>query len=326
MMEKELRKECNKQGIALFVYKMIMSAAVVVVMLGGTIGYLIDQLLSGEQNVERLMEGFLQRISQNASSGWGYLLAIVIGLVILLIWKKPAFFRREILKKGRPLGVGSFFTILCLFMGAQLASQLGMIVMDSILGVFGKSITEAMESTASVSTGDFSMWLYVGLGAPIFEEILFRGLLMRSLEPYGKRLSILVSALLFGFYHGNPVQAPYAALVGMVLGYVAMEHNIVWAMVLHMFNNLIFADTFPRLLQNLPLGVQDVIMYAVMIAFALVAVVLLIVKRRQVVDTVRKDVIRPWQYNGAFLSPMLLVVIGSCVADMALFMLMMLIA
>ena len=324
-MEKSLRKECNRQGIALFIYKMIMSTAVTVVMIGGTIGYLFRQLLQGQVDMEHLLDGFVEHLLQSTGSGWGYMLAIAIGVAILLIWKKPTFFRCEILKKGRPMGVGSFATILCLFMAAQIVSQLGLVVMDGLLGFFGKSMTEYMQS-AAMDTDTFSMWLYAGLGAPIFEEILFRGLIMRSLEPYGKRMSILVSALLFGFFHGNPVQAPYAALVGMVLGYVAMEHNIIWAMVLHMFNNLIFADTFFRLIQELPLDTQNYIVYGVMIAFAIAALILLIVKRRQVMESIRKDIIQPWQYNAAFLSPMILVVIASCVADMALFVLMLMIA
>ena len=324
-MEKSLRKECNRQGIALFIYKMIMSTAVTVVMIGGTIGYLFRQLLQGQVDMEHLLDGFVEHLLQSTGSGWGYMLAIAIGVAILLIWKKPTFIRREILKKGRPMGVGSFATILCLFMAAQIVSQLGLVVMDGLLGFFGKSMTEYMQS-AAMDTDTFSMWLYAGLGAPIFEEILFRGLIMRSLEPYGKRMSILVSALLFGFFHGNPVQAPYAALVGMVLGYVAMEHNIIWAMVLHMFNNLIFADTFFRLIQELPLDTQNYIVYGVMIAFAIAALILLIVKRRQVMESIRKDIIQPWQYNAAFLSPMILVVIASCVADMALFVLMLMIA
>ena len=98
-MEKALRKECNRQGIALFIYKMIMSTAVTVAMIGGTIGYLIQQLLQGQVDVEHLIDGFMEHLLQSATSGWGYLLAIAIGVAILLIWKKPAFFRQEILKK-----------------------------------------------------------------------------------------------------------------------------------------------------------------------------------------------------------------------------------
>ena len=318
-MEKALRKECNTQGIALLVYKLIMNVAVTAAMLIGAIGFVINQLSDPFMDMESLATGLTDYISQAASSGWGYLLAIAIGMTILLVWKKPSYFRHELLKRGRRMGVGSFFVILCLFMSAQLLAQIGMIVMDLILGIWGLSMSGYMES-AGVSTDSLSMVLYVGLGAPIFEEILFRGLVMRSLEPYGKRMAILVSALLFGFYHGNPVQTPYAFLVGLVLGYVAMEYNMIWAMVLHMFNNLIFADSFLRVLNYLPALWAEVVSYGVMIAFALAAIVLLVIKRRQVVAAVKKEIIEPWQYNGAFLSPLLLVVYGSCLLDILLFM------
>jgi membrane protease YdiL (CAAX protease family) len=139
-------------------------------------------------------------------------------------------------------------------------------------------------------------------------------------------MAIFVSALLFGFYHGNPVQAPYAALVGMVLGYVAMEHNIIWAMVLHMFNNLIFADTIPRLLQNLPVNFQNAVVIGLLVVFALTAAILLIVKRWQVLTYLKEDRIQPWQYNGAFLSPVLLVLVAVCVMDMVSFLGLMLIS
>ena len=56
------------------------------------------------------------------------------------------------------------------------------------------------------------------------------------------------------------------------------------------------------------------------------AVILLIVKRRQLMREIRKEKILAWQYNGAFLSPMMLVVYASCIGDMALFMLMLFIA
>lgn len=325
-MKKRLRKECNKQGIALLIYKAIMTEAVTMVIVLGMIGIMVEQILAGQQDMEVILNTMLESITALSSSGWGYLLAIAVGTVVLLLWKKPRFFRREIMRQGRPMGFGSFALILSLFMSAQLLSQIGIIIMNIMLSILGIDLMGYMEMAASIDTDNFSMWLYAGLGAPIFEELLFRGLVMRSLEPYGKKIAILVSALLFGFYHGNPLQAPFAAMVGLVLGYVAMEHNIVWAMVLHMFNNLIFADCLPRLLGSMPEILSTLIIYAVLFAFAIVAAVLLIVKRRQLVAHLKKDPIMPWQFNGAFLSPLLLVLVGSCVGDMLLFMLMVAIA
>ena len=325
-MKNRLRKECNKQGIALLIYKAIMTETVTMVIVLGMIAVMFEQVLAGQQDMNEILRAMLEEVTALSSSGWGYLLAIAIGTLVLLLWKKPRFFRREIMRQGRPMGFGSFALILSLFMCAQLFSQIGIILMNIILSILGIDLMGYMEMAASVDTDNFSMWLYAGLGAPIFEELLFRGLVMRSLEPYGKRMAILVSALLFGFYHGNPLQAPFAAMVGMVLGYVAMEHNIVWAMVLHMFNNLIFADCLPRLLGNMPDVMANLIIYGILFGFAIVAAVMLIVKRRQLVAHLKKDSIQPWQYNGAFLSPLLLVLVGSCVGDMLLFMLMVMIA
>ena len=305
-------------GIALLIYKLMMNVAVSIVAIVTVAMY----LFSGS-GLEILQSDLLDLFTR--CSGWGYLLAIAAGMLSLLLWKKPSFFEAQIMKKGRPMTLSSFLIMFCLFMSAQLISQLGLKVMDGIFGIFGLSMSEYM-SSVGVSTDGLSMLLYVGLGAPIFEEILFRGLVLRTLEPYGKRLAILVSALLFGFFHGNPVQGPYAAIVGLVLGYVTLEYNILWAMLLHMFNNLIFADSLPRMLQCLPTQISDGIIYGIMIVFALCAVVLLLVKHRQVVDAVRKDPIQPWQYDGAFTSPMLLVLIGFCVVDMVVFLGMMILS
>lgn len=57
--------------------------------------------------------------------------------------------------------------------------------------------------------------------APVFEEFMFRGLIMNALRPYGNGLSIFVSAVLFGIMHGNFNQLFYTAVFGIAMGYIA---------------------------------------------------------------------------------------------------------
>jgi hypothetical protein len=133
------------------------------------------------------------------------------------------------------------------------------------------------------------MFLYVCLFAPISEEILFRGLIMRSLEPYGKKFAILASAFLFGIFHCNIVQSPYAFAVGLVLGYVAVEYNILWAMVLHMINNLVLADMIYRLLGSLPDDTVNVIIWLIILVCSGVAALIMIVKRKQIAAWLREN-------------------------------------
>jgi uncharacterized protein len=64
--------------------------------------------------------------------------------------------------------------------------------------------------------------LIVGIGAPIVEEIFYRGLLQRSLaRRFGAWIGILGSALLFGLSHFQLLQLPALVLFGVVLGVLA---------------------------------------------------------------------------------------------------------
>jgi membrane protease YdiL (CAAX protease family) len=55
--------------------------------------------------------------------------------------------------------------------------------------------------------------------APITEELLFRGVLLRGLvQSYGERVGLLVSAVLFGLLHGRLAEALVAFVAGLVLG------------------------------------------------------------------------------------------------------------
>ena len=45
--------------------------------------------------------------------------------------------------------------------------------------------------------------------SPIFEELLFRKILLEKLLPYGKVIAIAISSLFFGLYHANLEQLLY---------------------------------------------------------------------------------------------------------------------
>lgn len=306
-----MRRDYSVQGWALLVYLGIMNFAVMLIMGMATIYIVFTEMIGGNAIDAEAMANQLLDIS-----GWGYLLAIAIGFVALLIWKKPKFCFSTLWTRGKPMTVGSFAAILAMFMSAQLISQLGMTAVEYILNLFDLSMAEYLES-ASVSTDGVAMFLYVGLGAPISEELLFRGLVLRSMEKHGKHFAIIASALLFGLFHGNLIQAPFAFLVGLVLGYVTVEYNIGWAMVLHMANNLLLADTMTRLTSGLSTEVSDMIFWALMIVFGLAALIVLVVKRAQVADYFRREKVDPLCWRAFFNAPGIIVLLVILVMTVA---------
>ncbi len=70
------------------------------------------------------------------------------------------------------------------------------------------------------------------------EELLFRGLILENLLPYGKTVAILGSAFLFGMMHQNAEQLLYATGAGVVFGWIYVRTRSIWPCVLaHFINN-----------------------------------------------------------------------------------------
>jgi membrane protease YdiL (CAAX protease family) len=77
--------------------------------------------------------------------------------------------------------------------------------------------------------------------APVFEELMFRGILLDWLR---KRLSnwkaIAVSAVLFAVMHVYPIAMPYAFLFGLVMGWLRLlTGSTVNTLFFHALNNLL---------------------------------------------------------------------------------------
>jgi len=64
----------------------------------------------------------------------------------------------------------------------------------------------------------------VVVGAPIIEELFFRGLVLRSFQArVNDGLALVASAVLFGVAHFQPLQLPGLVLFGLVAGYLAQR-------------------------------------------------------------------------------------------------------
>ena len=302
-----LRGEFSRSGWVLLLYYGIMNVAVTLVLAIDIVVRMVSISFSGEEISESQLESLVEAA---ASNGWGYLIAMAVGGLLMFLWKKREFCLKTIWKKEKPITAAAFFSIMALFFSAQAVAQVMTIAMEWFFGLFGLSITDALESATGVDD-TLSMFLYASIFAPVGEEILFRGLLLRSLQPYGKKFAVLASAFLFGIFHGNIIQTPYAFLVGLVLGYVTVEYSIWWAVLLHTLNNMVLADFMTRLSQLLPPGIGDLISILIIWGCAIAAGIILVVKRREVAVYLRTKKIHPLCIKSFFTSPGVIVL--SCI-------------
>lgn len=277
---KDLKRRNNANGWALCIYYLVMNVAVMVAMFFEVIIKLLPLSLYGNNPTDAQIDHILLEASQN---GWGYFLAMAFGFILLLMWKKKEFTFKTIWHRGKPMTVGAFIVLLCILVSCQLTFQLLTMLLESILNALGLSAEQSVESATSVST-TFSMFLYAYVGAPIAEEILFRGAVLRSVQPYGKRYAIFTSAFLFGIFHGNITQSPFAFAVGLILGYVAVEYSMLWAMVLHMVNNMGLNFMLSKLTEGLTYEQAMMTQFGIIIGLSLAAYILLIVNHKKIGD------------------------------------------
>lgn len=82
----------------------------------------------------------------------------------------------------------------------------------------------ALTDRATDPFGVVLLLLIVVVGAPIVEELFFRGLLLRAAERrWGKVGAVAVSSLIFGAVHLQPLQFPALVAVGVVFALLAIR-------------------------------------------------------------------------------------------------------
>lgn len=111
----------------------------------------------------------------------------------------------------RPTDVGRGFLVAVAGLLATSATQLALSPFEELLGTNTGFIEEQSGTLAGVVVVVASTLI----GAPLVEELFFRGLLQRALARLGL-VAVLVQALVFGLIHADPAQG--AGNVGIVLG------------------------------------------------------------------------------------------------------------
>jgi membrane protease YdiL (CAAX protease family) len=129
------------------------------------------------------------------------------------------------------LGFGTFYV-------ANFASSF----LENVCNSIGIRLSQPDFSLPASPVAAFVFFIRMTLVAGIFEELLFRGAVLGNLRRFGDKTAILVSAFLFAIFHGNLIQAPFAFVLGLYLGYVACKTgNIVYPIFIHATNNGIAA-------------------------------------------------------------------------------------
>lgn len=222
---------CAMLGIAL-------GAQILVGVLGTTIAIILGLNVSSPEASPEVRGNFLSLI---------YLFSMVTAVGGTLIYRRYRGGRGTFARFS-----GRYLSPMILLWGSLLLFAAN-IVIEPLLSLLP-------ESDPDVGRGWGSAVMLI-LFAPFFEELLCRGVILESLRSrYGSVVALFGSSLFFGVLHMQPLPAVNAFLIGLILGFIYLITQSLWASILiHAVNNasayvLMIAgyadDTLPDLVGN----------------------------------------------------------------------------
>ena len=128
---------------------------------------------------------------------------------------------------GQDFGLRAHWTDLAI--GVPLGAATQLLALPALYFVLGTFLDTSALSDPAKETMDrgsglsmAAVVLVVGIGAPIAEELFFRGLFQRSAQArFGEVRGLLLVAAVFGASHLQPLQFPGLFLAGLVFGVLA---------------------------------------------------------------------------------------------------------
>lgn len=180
-------------------------------------------------------------------TGWYQALAYIITFITPVLFFDFLIARKEGKKLSFDFSAKPFRIYLLIFpmmFGMMLVADYITQLIPTTGYLLGPLYKMYMDEFSKLMKDPFALIIMTVVLAPILEEILFRGILMKGLLNNGTRpvTAIVLSAFIFGVVHFNPWQFAGAFLLGLVLGLVYYKtKSLLMPVLLHAFNNLVSA-------------------------------------------------------------------------------------
>ena len=149
----------------------------------------------------------------------------------------------HLVKKGKSIPqkkmrAGSIFVAFFMAYAMAMITNIIGILLTSIINAFhnGVNTTDLQDTMLALP----SVWLilFVCVGAPVFEELIFRKALVDRAIYCGEGIAIAMSGVMFGLFHGNLNQFVYAAALGAFFAFIYVRTGkIRYTMILHAMVN-----------------------------------------------------------------------------------------
>ncbi len=159
--------------------------------------------------------------------------AIVLLLGYIFLWSKKSF--KQVMQEEKC--EWKYYPI-------AIVLQIGLIMLSQLNGLFLEFLERFGYQSENILLPDMNglgvvgVLFVVAVLPSLFEEILFRGVLLNGIKSFGKVGAVLLCGGLFSLFHQNPAQTPYQFCCGAAYALLALRANSVYPTILaHFLNN-----------------------------------------------------------------------------------------
>lgn len=149
----------------------------------------------------------------------------------------------HLVKKGKPIPqkkmkAGSVFIAFFMAYAMAMITNIIGLLLTSIINAFQSGVDTTNLQDTLLALPSVWLVLFVCVGAPIFEELIFRKALVDRAIYCGEGIAIAMSGVMFGLFHGNLNQFVYAAALGTFFAFIYVRTGkIRYTMILHAMVN-----------------------------------------------------------------------------------------
>lgn len=213
----EVRKQFSRLGLCFF------------------IGMLCNELL--QRSVAEIIKGIHPEWLENPNISMLILITVqyLVGLpiLILLVRRIPGT-----APKQKTMKAGHFCMTMMMCMAVAYGSNIVGNIITMIIGLLRGTMVENVNLTLGSETSLLLNFVFMVICAPLYEEYIFRKLLVDRTAQYGQGVAIILSGLMFGLAHGNMNQFAFAFTIGVFFAFIYVKTGkLRYSILMHMFFN-----------------------------------------------------------------------------------------
>lgn len=256
---KEVRKTANMIGAVLLIVLAFSESVSYLLSLAYTVFGFFDRGLATKIFTDPAFDKLV-----NAAASF------VIFTVPFFIVFKICKIRMSGLARFKPPKAKEFFPYFLMGVGFCAVANIAVSYLAELFSIFGIEYNVNFGDNPDGILGFIICFFTTAVTPALVEEFAYRGMIMGSTKKYSESLAIVSTAILFGLVHCNFEQIPFACLVGLILGFVAIKTKSIWtAVAIHFTNN--FVSVF---FDYAFLNYSDAVKNICYVAYLIVAIIL----------------------------------------------------